>query len=278
MRHRIFAAFPSQSGAFGLAMNPWNLSQLTYKAVRQHPYAVAVLPIGSCEPHNFHLPYGTDTLQADGIAGRACEQASERGARVIRLPAIPYGVQSNMRALPLAINVYPSTFFVLLKDIVDSLEESGIHKLLILNGHGGNDFLKPFVREMMGRSPVFIAVCDWWKVGSDVYDEIFERRDDHAGEMETSVILAMHPELVSLGDAADGATRTTRFEALNRGWVSTSRRWDLLTESTGTADPRAATAEKGEKYLAVVVERLAHFLCELAAAPQDDAFPFETAS
>lgn len=256
-------------------MTPWNLPHLTYKTVRQHDYSVAVLPIGSCEPHNFHLPYGTDTLQSDGIASRACERAAQSGARVVKLPAIPYGVQTNMTALPLALNVYPSTFFTLLKDLVDSLENSGIHKLLILNGHGGNDFLKPFVREMMGRSAVFIAVCDWWKVGADVYDEIFERRDDHAGEMETSVILAMHPELVSLQDAADGATRTTRFEALNRGWVSTSRRWDLLTESTGTADPRAATAEKGERYLEVVVERLANFLCELAAAPQDDTFPFE---
>jgi len=252
----------------------WRLSHLTYKTVRDQQYEVAVLPIGSCEPHNFHLPYGTDTLQADGIADRVCEAAAAQGARVVKLPVIPYGVQSNMRELPLAINVYPSTFFALLKDIVDSLETSGIRKLLILNGHGGNDFLKPFVREMMGRSEVFIAVSDWWKVGADVYEGIFDKKDDHAGEMETSVILALDPERVRFADAADGATNPTRFEAVNRGWVGISRRWDLLTESTGTADPRGATYEKGEKYLAVIVERLTNFIVELSAAKMDEKFPF----
>lgn len=252
----------------------WHLAQQTYKTVRETHYEVAILPIGSCEPHNFHLPYGTDTLQADGIANLVCEQAVRQGAQVVKLPCVPYGVQSNMLELPLAINVYPSTFFALLKDIVDSLHNSGINKLLILNGHGGNDFLKPFVREMMGKSPVFIAVCDWWKVGSDIYDEVFEMRDDHAGEMETSVILKMAPQFVDLASASDGATQKTRFEAVNKGYVSISRRWDLLTESTGTADPRAATAEKGERYLQIVTQRLAQFIAELAAAEQDEHFPF----
>lgn len=252
----------------------WHLAQQNYKTVREAHYEVAILPIGSCEPHNFHLPYGTDTLQSDGIANLVCESAAAQGARVVKLPCIPYGVQSNMLELPLAINVYPSTFFALLKDIVDSLENSGIRKLLILNGHGGNDFLKPFVREMMGKSEVFIAVCDWWKVGSDVYDEVFEVRDDHAGEMETSVILKMAPELVDLKNASDGATKKTQFEAINKGYVSISRQWDLLTESTGTADPRAATAEKGEKYLEIITQRLAQFVVELSAAKKDDKFPF----
>jgi creatinine amidohydrolase len=252
----------------------WHLSRQNYNTVRAAHYEVAVLPIGSCEPHNFHLPYGTDTLQADGIANAVCESAAAQGAQVVKLPCIPYGVQSNMLALPLAINVYPSTFFALLKDIVDSLENSGVRKLLILNGHGGNDFLKPFVREMMGKSEVFIAVSDWWKVGADVYDEVFEVRDDHAGEMETSVILKMAPELVDLPNASDGTTKKTRFEAVNKGYVSISRQWDLLTESTGTADPRAATPEKGERYLAVVTRRLAQFIVELSASQMDEKFPF----
>lgn len=253
----------------------WHLAEQTYKTVREQKYEVAFLPIGSCEPHNFHLPYGTDTLQADGIANLVCEQATSQGARVVKLPCIPYGVQTNMRELPLAINVNPSTFFALLKDIVRSLEDSGIGKLLILNGHGGNDFLKPFVREMMGKSPTFIAICDWWKVGADIYDEVFAVRDDHAGEMETSVILRLAPQLVDLDNAADGATRKTQFEAVNKGYVSISRRWDLLTESTGTADPRAATEEKGEQYLQIVVERLANFVVELSSASINEQFPFE---
>lgn len=67
----------------------WHLAQQTYKTVRETAYEVALLPIGSCEPHNFHWPYGTDTLQADGIANLVCESAVSQGAKVVKLPCIP---------------------------------------------------------------------------------------------------------------------------------------------------------------------------------------------
>jgi creatinine amidohydrolase len=128
---------------------------------------------------------------------------------------------------------------------------------------------------MQGRSNVFISVIDWWRVGRDVYGDIFDKADDHAGEMETSVNLAIVPELVRMEHMTDGAFKPTRFEAVNKGWVSMSRPWHLLTESTGVGDPRAATKEKGEKYLAVVVPRLAKFVAELSAADVSDPnFPF----
>jgi hypothetical protein len=118
--------------------------------------------------------YGTDAYESELVGDRVCEEATRGGAKVVMLPTIPYGVQSNMLDIPLAINVYPSTLFVLLKDIADSLERHGIAKLVIFNSHGGNDFLKPFIREMSGRSKVFICVIDWWRVGKDVYDKIFD--------------------------------------------------------------------------------------------------------
>jgi len=83
--------------------------------------------------------------------------------------------------------------FCVLQDIVDSLEASWNSQLVIFNSHGGNDFLKPFIREMSGRTKVFICVIDWWRVGKDVYSDIFEKQDDHAGELETSVMLALRP-------------------------------------------------------------------------------------
>jgi creatinine amidohydrolase len=222
-----------------------------------------------------HLPYGTDAYESELVSDLVCEQALLLGARVVQLPTIPFGVQSNMLDIPLAINVYPSTFFALLKDIIDSLERHGILKLVLFNSHGGNDFLKPFIREMSGRSKMFISVMDWWRVGKDVYGSIFENPDDHAGEMETSVMLALMPELVRLNDAMDGSSKPTRFEAVNKGWVSISRPWSSLTESTGVGDPRKATREKGEKYLSVVVPRLAKFVAELSKADVKEAkFPF----
>jgi len=258
-------------------MQPWKLQKLSQTTVGKNRYDVAVLPIGACEPHNMHLPYGADAFQSEHVSDRVCASAWKLGAKVIQLPTIPYGVQSNMMDVPhaLPINIYPATFFAFLRDIVDSLEKHGIHKLALFNSHGGNDFLKPFIREMQGRSSVFICVIDWWRVGKDVYNDIFDKPDDHAGEMETSVGMAITPELVNLTDAADGSFRPTRFEAINKGWVSISRPWHLLTESTGVGDPRAATKEKGEKYLDVIVPRLAGFLKELAQTDiRDGKFPF----
>src|SRR5438552_16304446 len=101
-------------------MNSCKLAHLTQSAVAANRYEVAVLPIGACEPHNLHLPYGTDAYESELVCDRVCEAAHNLGASVVALPTIPYGVQSNMLDVPRAINVYPSTFFALLKDIVDS--------------------------------------------------------------------------------------------------------------------------------------------------------------
>jgi creatinine amidohydrolase len=256
-------------------MSPWKLQHLTYADVREAGYEVALLPIGACEPHNLHLPHGTDAYESELVSDRVCEAATKLGAKVIQLPTIPYGVQSNMLDVPLAINVYPTTMFALLKDITDSLEGHGIRKLILFNSHGGNDFLKPFVREMSGRSKVFISVIDWWRVGKDKYAEIFTHGDDHAGELETSVMLALAPDLVHLAQAADGASNPTRFDAINKGWVSISRPWSGLTKSTGVGDPKEATKEKGERYLSLIVPRLGQYIADLSKENVDEAtFPF----
>jgi creatinine amidohydrolase len=259
-------------------VKPWKLSDLTQADYAKGKWQVAIQPIGACEPHNFHLPYGTDAYESELVCDRVCAAVHARGAAgVLQLPTLPYGVQSNMFDVPdaLPINVYPATLFALLRDIVDSLERRGIMKLILFNSHGGNDFLKPFIREMQGKSRLFISVIDWWKVGKDMYGTIFDKQDDHAGEMETSVMLAIAPEVVKLEAAADGTSKSTRFEAVNKGWVSISRPWHLLTASTGVGDPRAATKEKGEQYLAVIVPRLAQYLVELSSANmKDGTFPF----
>jgi creatinine amidohydrolase len=257
----------------------WLLAEATYAHVRERAFEVAVLPFGATEPHNLHLPYATDTLEGDVVGRAVCAAAVERGASVVLLPTLPYGTQTNMRRLPLAMNLNPSTLLRIVEDLVESLVQSGIRKVLLLNMHGGNE-LKPIVRELSGRHDVHLFICNWWEVLSDVYDTIFDAPEDHAGELETSVALARFPELVARrGDgslaAADGATRPFRFEALRRGWVRTSRAWHLLTASTGSGNPHAATREKGERAIGVLVDRLAPFLVELSSADTGEPFPFE---
>lgn len=261
-------------------MREWILSETNYGYVKEHPCEVAVLPMGATEPHNLHLPYGTDTFESVEIAGRACEAAFHRGARVVMLPAVPYGTETNLMAFPLAMNLNPSTLGLVIGDLVASLDRHGIRKLLILNGHGGNDF-KPLLRELFGKTRVHLFLCDWFRaIGGDVQKQVFDEPGDHAGEMETAFGLAYFPQLVAHDEtsgklAADaGAMRPTRFEAVNRGWVSITRPWHLLTTNTGAGNPHAATAEKGRQLVEAIVARLADFLVELAAAELDKTFPF----
>jgi creatinine amidohydrolase len=108
---------------------------------------------------------------------------------------------------------------------------------------------------------------------------IYQHGDDHAGEMETSFILAYYPHLVAkTADgklaADDGATAKTRFDAVNRGWVSITRPWHLLTTNSGSGYPHAASAEKTHAMMKVLVDRLATFLVELSAAKMDERFPY----
>lgn len=257
---------------------PWNLLNTNYAHVKNGPFNVAVLPFGATEPHNLHLPYGTDVFEATLIGERICEAAHGRGAKVVLLPTIPYGTETNMRALPLAMNLNPSTLFLVLKDLVASLELSGILKLLLLNSHGGND-LKPMLRELYGQTRVQIFLCNWYQMIADQYSTIFEQRDDHAGEMETSFMMAFRPDLIGRNPdgsltADDGATSRSRFDAVNCGWVSITRPWHLLTSNSGSGNPHAATPEKGRQLMDLVVTRLSQFLVELSTSDLDPRFPF----
>jgi creatinine amidohydrolase len=259
-------------------MHPWLLAETNYAYTKENRYEVAVLPLGATEPHNLHLPYGTDTLEADVIGSRLCEAAHQRGARVVLLPTIPYGTETNMRQLPLALNLNPSTLYQVVTDLIESLVGSGIRKILLLNSHGGND-MKPLLRELSGRTEAHVFLCNWYQALTDEYARIFDQPEDHAGEMETSIALAFFPQLVARNDdgslaADDGATRETRFRAINEGWVSLTRPWHLLTVNSGSGNPHAATSEKGQRMMEVLIERIATFLVELSEAEIDERFPF----
>jgi creatinine amidohydrolase len=255
-------------------MRPWLLADLNYGLVRSQPaFEVAVLPLGATEPHNLHLPYGTDTLQVDLIADRACAKAHEQRARVVLLPTLPYGTETNQMRFPLAMNLNPTTVAQVLTDLIESLATHGIRKCVLLNGHGGND-LKWVLRQLHRNTSVHLFLCNWYKVGSDRHPMIFEQAGDHAGELETSMGLAHFPELVAIDQADPGAVAATRFDAVNRGWVEITRPWHLLTTNSGAGDPRPATAQKGQALTELVVERIAAFLVELAASPLDDCFPY----
>lgn len=254
------------------------LKKLNLSQVRAGRFEVAVLPLGATEPHNLHLPYGTDIHEGTTIGRQICSAANAAGARVVLLPTIPFGTETNLQQFPLAINLNPSTLALVIRDIVQSLENSGIRKLVLLNSHGGND-LKPVLRELHLLTSVKIFLCNWYLAIADLASGLFEHPDDHAGEMETSFMLAWHPELVARNPdgtlAADaGEKRASRFDAVNRGWVGVSRPWHLLTTQSGAGNPHSATADKGHRLMDHLVQRLSPFLVELSASEIDGTFPF----
>ena len=148
-----------------------------WKAVKETPFEVAILPWGAPKTAQLSLPYGTDNCESVAIAERAAEIAWTRGAKVIVLPTVPFGVNTGQLDLRLAINMNPSTQLAVLTDIATALSGQGVRKLLILNSHGGNDF-RQMIRELQPRVKLFICLINWWTCvkGSDYFDEPGTRR------------------------------------------------------------------------------------------------------
>jgi creatinine amidohydrolase len=237
---------------------------------------LAVLPIGSCEVHGMHLPFGTDAFQATILARRGAELAASRGAAVLVLPVLPYGCDQNLMEFPYTVGLSPSTILKVLDDLVGGLAHHGIRKVLLFNGHGGNcGTLDAALRELHGKHKVFLARLDCWTVAADVVNAVRETAEiEHADEMETSVALALFPQFVNMGAAEPAPSHPSRLPLLQKYGGKFSRPWHLFTRNGGVGDPTKATREKGEKVVQATVERIADILVELCAVKYDKRFPY----
>jgi creatinine amidohydrolase len=252
--------------------HPYLLETTTWHDVRNaEPPSVVVLPWGATEPHNLHLPYTTDNILTERVAAEAGRLARERGATVMVLPVMPFGVNTGQLALPLTINMNPSTQHLVLRDVLDSLGRHRVAKVAVLNGHGGNDF-RQMIRELQPAFPdMFLCVVNWYRTAP--WEAFFEDRGDHAGEMETSLMLHVAPHLVRpLAEAGPGVARHLALDGFRQGWAWAPRDWPLVTADTGVGDPRKATSEKGRRFFEAVTGAVAEFLVSLAAAEARDLY------
>jgi creatinine amidohydrolase len=252
-------------------MRPYILAENNWKTINQTEFEVAVLPWGATEAHNYHLPYGTDVIEADAVAAEAGKLAWDNGTKVIILPTIPFGVNTGQFDVKLDMNMNPSTQLAVLRDVVEVLNRQGIYKLIILNSHGGNDF-KTMIRELGLQFPkMFLCACNWFKAIDQ--KDFFEYKDDHGGEMETSVVMYLTPHLVRpLSEAGDGAEKKFRMTAINEGWAWAERKWTQVTKDTGVGNPKKASSEKGEIYFKAVAKKVANFFTEVAKADRNDLY------
>lgn len=239
------------------------LHESNYRQLLDRRPNVAVLPWGATEAHNYHLPHGTDVIEAAAFAAEAARIADERGARVVVLPAIPFGNDEQQLDQVATISFTTATAAAILDDVARSLKRQGIDRLVILNAHGGNEF-KPLVRDIQSARGVLIAVVNFWQIARP--ENLYEIPGDHADEMETSVMLHLAPDLVQMEQASDGRRVPFDLAGLNQPGVWTPRPWSKSHPDTGHGDPRRASAQKGAEHFKAATNAIANVLVELSAA------------
>jgi creatinine amidohydrolase len=252
-------------------MRPYILAETNWENLKDATIELAILPWGATEAHNYHLPYATDNIQADHLVGESARIAHEKGGRVMVLPTIPFGVNTGQSDIYLDINLNPSTQLAILDDIVTVLNRQGIHKLLIFNGHGGNNF-KPLVRELGLRFPkMFISFCFFPQaLDKSLY---FEEKGDHADEMETSLMLYLRPDLVLPKEKwGDGHAKKFKINAFSEGWAWAEREWSKVSSDTGVGNPHKASGEKGEQFFKDVTKKMGSLIYELCNTDLDDLY------
>ena len=132
---------------------------------------------------------------------------------------------------------------------------------MIMSGHGGNNF-KGIIRDIMIEDPEMIIVHNEWFAIIPRTDYFEEKEDDHAGELETSVMLHYYPDLVRMDLAGDGKFSKFGIEGLNTKVAWLPRDWSKVTQDTGVGYPKKATAEKGRRYMEAVIPKILQFVID----------------
>lgn len=210
----------------------------------------AIIPVGSLEQHGAHLPVSTDALIAEHVAGRVAERV---GALV--LPAIAYGVSFEHSPM-FNISMQSRTLAAVVRDACASLAGAGVKEIIILNGHHGNmGALQYIAQELRLPAGVSVHTLHYWHA--------LKQEFDHAGEVETSLVLAIAPGLVRMGRARPSAKKLGKSKAAYASMTNSPGSFVRITGNGVWGDPRRASAEKGRRMMKEIVEGLARTISEL---------------
>lgn len=214
----------------------------------QREARVALLPVGSFEQHGPYLPLATDTVIAHTVAQ---ELAATYPA--LTLPPVTISCSQEHAAWPGTVSISATTLHAMISDISHSLRASGIHRLAVINGHGGNHVLANLVQEADGRMALFPGLPEWADARSAAGIETSNDADMHAGELETSILLHAHPELVRSGYTAADCAYNDRRHLPTLGLAA-------YTSSGVLGYPSLASAQKGRDVLSELVRAFAGHL------------------
>ncbi|MET7477157.1 creatininase family protein [Streptomyces sp. NPDC005648] len=219
---------------------------------------VAVLPVGSFEQHGPFLPLATDTLVACAVAREIAEAYP-----VHLLPPVTVSCSHEHAAWPGTVSISSVTLHAVVSDIAASLRRSGVDALVVVNGHGGNYVLGNVVQESSARGErmaLFPAAEDWEAALRRAGVVTSPLTDMHAGEIETSILLHTHPELLKPGYETSDFVADDRRHLLTLGMSG-------YTDSGVIGRPSLGSAEKGKELLASLVDSFG--ACFSLLAPED---------
>lgn len=205
-----------------------------------------IIPVGSIEEHGSHLPLSTDTMQAIEVARRVSERID-----VFVTPPLHYGVCRSTRSHPGTVTISGGTLRAMIRDIVKSLHSHGLRSFLILSGHAGNihmGALNEAGEELLEEIPgISIAIVSGLDLLLDQGNLVETEGDSHAGEVETSMILSIDPELVK-------GRAPKEYPSFPKPILVRDKRNYWPGGVWG--DPSRASREKGEKLTLVAVEKV----------------------
>jgi creatinine amidohydrolase len=242
------------------------LTDLTWPAVqalaRDTP---VVFPVAALEQHGHHLPLFTDSLLLGEVVRRA---AARVGDRVLFAPLQWLGNSDHHLDFPGTLSAPPRVYLDLLGGLLENFIAHGFRRLVIVNGHGGNDVPgKQAVFEVRqrhrNRGDLLLLFATYWLLGGDprkTDPSIQQARMGHACEWETSMMLRLAPHLVGDLSAVEPVEFGNPFEPASRGWITRDR-----STPGHIGDPRAAAAEKGEALFRTFADDVAGFLERVVA-------------
>ncbi len=215
----------------------------------------AICAFGSCESHGGHLPFGLDTFVSYDLA----VEAAQRLDKTVVVPPLWYGMSMHYRHKPMCISLSNETLIQVVKDVLRSLFHWGIHKVLIISGHDGNNpCIEIAARDVKLEFPEMgVAVLDaWWiTAGNLLPPDTFEVWNGlgHGGEGETSIALAIVPDLVDMSQAQGMVPEMDPHVKLI--W-----NFEELTDYGASGAPGKGTREKGQRMRQVLVDYLVEFV------------------
>lgn len=227
--------------------------------------AMVIIPIGSLEQHGPHLPVEVDSILGETVALRTAQAIAQRGQPVLVLPVLWTGISEHHMSFGGTISLDLAAFSALVGGVVRAVHRHGFRRIVLLNGHGGNEnALRCITDELTPAMGIPIVQFTYWYAAAEAVGAILETQPGltHACEAETSMMMAVRPELVATDRIALAkANRTADVTDLIGGGVYLWRSIGARSASGALGNPEAATADKGKRLFDAVSQTLADKLC-----------------